>query len=97
MEDFQELKKLVSIYEDQCEKTINEAQSKEPRCSSTKIDENNNTIHAKIEIDSDKKDPAWQQICTMGEKDGYFPKGPIFSVSPDGIIRIQDVPELLNK
>ena len=33
MEEFQDLKQLVSMYEDQCEKKITEAPSKEPRCS----------------------------------------------------------------
>ena len=89
----EDLKKLVSI---------KEAKSKEPRFSSTKIDENNNAIYAvinaknRIEIDAGEKDPAWQKICTMANVE-YFPKGPIFSVSPDGIIRIQEVPEILNK
>ena len=57
---------------------------------------NNNTFHGEIEIDSDKKEPAWQETCTMARV-RYFPKGPIYSVCPHGIIRIQEVAEFLNR
>ena len=97
MEDFQDLKKMASIYEYRCAKKI-----KVSGCVSTKI-ESNDTIPAKIKINSVKKDTAWQEICSMAmpmvwqENGRYFPKGPIYSVCPDGIIRIQEIPEFLNR
>ena len=102
MEDFQDLKKMASIFNIWIWMWKNYQSIRMCKHQDRIKRHNSNQDQNQFRFPS-KKVTAWQEICSMAmpivwlENGRYFPKGPIYSVCPGGIIRIQEIPEFLNR